>query len=137
MDNGGISRERPRKPNVIAIEKCDIFAASLAGTIITCSTWTFVFLSQDSHPRMLLQDRHRLVSRAVIDHDGFVILELLCSNRFECRLDELGAIISRNDDGKEHQLPKSTLLPLWLFPPHSRGGFNNLRCAVKPPRLCS
>ena len=85
---------------------------------------------------MPLQDRHRLVGRAVIDDDCFIIGELLRLQRIKRRTDIPGAVISRNNDRKEHQLPKSTLL-FFVVLSHSRGTFDDFRCRVKRPRGCS
>src|SRR5437867_2754122 len=120
MNQAGENAERPRKPDIIAVEESHVLAARLRYAPVACRARSSVRLSEHARTRTKPTKMfHRSVRGTVVHDDDFVIGEALLPHRFQCEWQKLSTVECGNNDGEQHG---SSCLWSWRNETAAQGG---------------
>src|SRR5437879_3111475 len=96
-----------RDTSVTGVQTCALpisQLATLADAKVASCAGAFVLLLQHLHPLVIAQKFESPVGRAVVHYDGLVIREMLRPQRVQSGPDISSPVVSRHDDGEQHQV---------------------------------
>jgi glycosyltransferase involved in cell wall biosynthesis len=123
-DGARESRQCPREPLVVAVEKCDIFTRGGANSRVASDALTLVLLAQKAEAIAILDQHLRCaVGRSVVHYNKLKIPELLLQYRIDRGPAKLHPIERRNDYGKERHAQRTVPSASDLLQPASSASF--------------
>ena len=103
-DRFPVSLQRPREPDVVAVEEDDVLAGRVTNAEVPRRAWALVRLGQNADAiSESLEHRDRVVGRAVVDDHHLVVVEGLGEHRLQRPRDQVGAIEDGDDHREERQ----------------------------------